>query len=76
MANEKKMYLHFNEQEQYDMAKDFYSGDGASAFFADEQIDEMRTLVFYEYGDMDRLEMDMTEELEENGFESYWFESE
>jgi hypothetical protein len=68
-----ELNLFFNSRAEYERAKNFF--ENKSDFYANEMNDEFRCLTFNEESNLDALEMAITDELNENNFNGYWFEA-
>jgi hypothetical protein len=68
-----KLNLFFLHRGEYEKAKNFFENE--SDFYANEMCDELCCMVFNEDGDLDALEMALTDELSENNFGGFWFET-
>lgn len=64
------LILVFHNPEVYEDAKVWFNTE--SVFYSDRQEDQSRAL-YFEDQDLDSLEMALTEELEREGFEGYYF---
>lgn len=69
-----KLLLFFHSYAEYTRGKDHF--DNVSDYYAEDANDEFRALTFDEGNDIDALESALTDELDNLGFTSYYFESE
>ena len=71
MAN---LYLYFNSREEYNRADDFFKYE--SDFQSMTSNDAFKCYIFEEEGNIDGLEMMLTDELAENDFYDFYFAAE
>lgn len=70
------MKVYFQEREVYERAKTVYDSTGPSAFWAGDWNDELRMIEFAEPGELDALELALTDDMEHFGLTGYHFEGE
>ena len=70
----KRLLLFFNDRSEYQQAKSFFEAE--SEFTASKHNDEFKCITFEEVGNIDALEMALTGELTENGFQDFYFDAE
>ncbi len=64
------LILVFHERSEFERASEWFDTD--SCFYSDRKDEQTRSL-YFEDSDIDCLEMALTDELEQQGFEGYYF---